>query len=94
MDPITSTLATLAIGINWAVVLAGMPHQVYTLFKTKSAKGLSVVTFSRYLIAFLCGLLYGIDIDNAPLIYGNIPTVFFSAIILGQIVYYKNRKTT
>lgn len=89
MDLLTTSLATAAIVINWTVVLAGMPHQMYKLFKTKNAKGLSTVTFSLYLVAFLFGFIYGVDIKNPALIYGNIPTVAFSAIILGQIIYYK-----
>lgn len=94
MDQATSTLETLAIFINWTVVLVGMPHQVYTLFKTKKVGGLSITTFSLYLIAFVCGLAYGLEINNNALIYGNIPTVLFSTIILGQIIYYKFFKYT
>jgi uncharacterized protein with PQ loop repeat len=96
MTDLTYILGSLAIATNWAVVLAGMPHQVYKLFKSKSAQGFSVATFSLYLISFLFGLFYGISVGNQPLIIGNIPTVFFSAIILAQILYYnfKNKSKT
>lgn len=86
---LVSILGIAGIVINWAVALAGMPHQIYKNFRYKRTEGLSILTFSLYVIAFTFGLLYGVMSKNTALIIGNIPLVLFSAIILGQIIYYR-----
>jgi uncharacterized protein with PQ loop repeat len=93
---LVSILGIAGVVINWAVALAGMPHQIYKNFKYKKIEGLSTFTFSLYVVAFTFGLLYGVTSKNMALIVGNVPLVLFSVIILGQIIYYRRiaKKTT
>lgn len=85
---LTAVLSALAIILNWAVALFGMPHQIAKLYRAKSAEGFSITTFSLYAISFTLALIYGIRIRDSALTIGNIPLVFFSTVILGQIMWY------
>ncbi len=62
--------------------------QAYRIFKRKSAKDLSIYTFSFQIISVLVWLLYGIEIYNLPIIISNIFATFtISLIILGWFLY-------
>lgn len=67
--------------------LAGLP-QVIKIFKRRSAKDISVITFSLLLLGAITFLLYGIEIKNTPLIAANILAVANSTlVIIGWFLY-------
>lgn len=67
---------------------AAMFPQAYRLFKRRSAKDISISSYSFLLITGIIWLLYGFEINNYPIVIpqliGNIPLVL---IIIAWILY-------
>lgn len=89
---ILSVLVTI-FGIIGGV--ANVP-QAYKIFKRKSAKDISILTYSILQISVIIWLLYGIEIKNIPIIITNtFSTVTVGIVIIGWFMYgkdYKNKK--
>lgn len=67
--------------------------QVYRIFKRKSAKDLSVFTFSFQLISAIIWLLYGLEIRDKPIIISNsFATVTIILILVGWFAYGRELK--
>ena len=66
--------------------LANLPQWI-KIFKRKSAKDISIITYSLVLLGSITWLLYGIEMKNFPLIISNV----FGAINVGLVVvgWYK-----
>jgi MtN3 and saliva related transmembrane protein len=77
-DIILETLASI-VGI---ISSFAMFPQVYRIFKRKSAKDISITTFSFLFIAGIIWILYGLNIQSFPIVISNLPG---SIIILGRI---------
>ena len=61
--------------------IANFP-QAYRIFKRKSAKDISIFTYSFLLIGAVIWIFYGIEIANFPIIITNI----FGAVNIGLVV--------
>ena len=67
--------------------LANIP-QVYRIFKRKSAKDISIITYAMVLAAVIIWVLYGIEIKDFPIIISNIfATISAALVILGWFLY-------
>jgi MtN3 and saliva related transmembrane protein len=69
--------------------------QIYKIFKRKSAKDISIITYTIVFIGTLTWLLYGIQLHDFPLIFCNVFGLFFvGLVILGWFIYgaEKNKK--
>jgi len=80
-------IAILAAIFGVGTGLANIP-QIIKIFRTKSAKDLSLTMFSIYLLSSIIWLWYGIYLINYPLIIANIVYVLtYSLIIIGFFIY-------
>ena len=83
-DFLLETLATL-VGI---VASIAMLPQVYKIFKRKSAKDISIITYSFLFIAGIIWVLYGFNIQSFPLIITNlIGSLSILGVIVGWFLY-------
>jgi MtN3 and saliva related transmembrane protein len=85
MADILAHLASIA-GI--AMSLANYP-QAYKIYKTKSSKDISLLTYIILVIGGLIWLLYGISIRNFPIIITYSFGTFSSFLVLIGIFKYK-----
>ncbi len=86
---ILSILATVFGVVNG---FANLP-QIYKIFKKKSAKDLSVVTYLVLTAGTIVWVLYGIEITNVPILVMNGLALFeFIIILLGIYLYGGYRK--
>ena len=84
IDLLLETLATF-VGIVGSVA---MLPQIYRLFKRKSAKDISISTYSFLFVAGIIWVLYGINIQSLPLIVTNfVGSVTLLGIIFGWFFY-------
>jgi MtN3 and saliva related transmembrane protein len=81
--PILATILGVITG------LANVP-QITKIFKTKSAKDLSLTTNNIFLLSSIVWLIYGFQLINYPLIIANIIYIItYSLIIVGFLIYGK-----
>jgi MtN3 and saliva related transmembrane protein len=79
-----SILAT----ISGIAASGAMLPQVYKIFKRKSAKDISILTYSMLSVISIIWILYGFEIQNFPVIISNGVGIFFLlAIIVGWFLY-------
>lgn len=85
-------LAVLATIFGLGEGLFNLP-QAHRIFKRKSAKDLSIITFSFQWISVIVWLFYGIEIFNLPIILSNIFAVItLSLVIIGWSLYGRDVK--
>lgn len=65
--------------------------QIYTLIKTKDAKGTSFVTFFGFSVLQLITITYGFMQRDAVLAWGTIPSFMLCALISTLIISYRRR---
>ena len=81
--PILATILGVTTG------LANIP-QIIKIFKTRSAKDLSITTNSIFFLSSIVWLLYGIQLINFPLIIANVIYIItYTLIIIGFLLYGK-----
>ncbi len=86
---VLSVLATVFGIVNG---FANFP-QIYKIFKTKSAKDISVLTYIILTIGSFVWILYGIEIKNFPVLIMNILAfIEFIFILIGCYLYGKKKK--
>ena len=56
--------------------------QAYQTITTQDTKGISFLMYIIFSLGVLCWLLYGISLNDKPMIYANIITLILSSIIL------------
>ena len=79
-----ATLATIFGVING---FANLP-QIYKIFKTKSAKDLSITTYITLTVGSIVWILYGIEIMNIPVLTMNgLALLEFIIILIGCYLY-------
>jgi len=62
--------------------------QAYKIFKRKSAKDISILTYSTVLVACVIWILYGIELRNFPVIITNsLATINVTLVIIGWFLY-------
>lgn len=82
-----SLLATLATIFGTIGGLANLP-QAYRIFKRKSAKDISIITYSIIMVSIIIWLLYGIELKNTPLIITNTFGVLSAGtVVVGWFLY-------
>ncbi len=84
-----SILATVA-GISMSMSAL---FQSYKIFKRKSARDISIVTFLVLTIGNIIWILYGIEMNNFPILITNSIGFFGAAsIVYGWFLYGKEKK--
>ena len=82
-------IAILATILGVITGLANIP-QIIKIFKTQSAKDLSLTTNTIFLMSSIVWLTYGITLNNYPLIIANIIYIItYSLIVIGFLMYGK-----
>ena len=76
-----SLLSILAMTFGIIMGLANIP-QVYKIFKRKSAKDISPITYSLLFIGSIVWFSYGLEIENFPVIIGNGVGIIVIAVLL------------
>ena len=66
-----------------------LPQALKTI-KTKSTTDLSLSMYFALFIGMICWLIYGIILEEGPIIIANVVTLVFTGIILFNII--KNKK--
>jgi MtN3 and saliva related transmembrane protein len=67
--------------------------QIYRIFKTRSAKDISPLTYIILTLGTIVWILYGIEIKNIPvLIMNSLALLQFILIIIGIFLYGKTKK--
>jgi len=70
--------------------LANLP-QIYRIFKRKSAKDISIITYLIIFVSCIIWILYGIEIRNSVIIITNIlGTTTVALVIIGWFLYGRN----
>ncbi|MDR0617456.1 MAG: hypothetical protein LBG23_01590 [Endomicrobium sp.] len=68
--------------------------QAIKLYKTKSSKGISLITFSGFNIIQLSSVLHGYIHKDYIFMFGMLVSLFFCGSISFLIIYYKIKYTT
>lgn len=63
--------------------------QVFKTIKTRNTEGLSLLMYSFWVTAVLLWLIYGLMINDTPLIVANTISFFSTVVILGMIIFNK-----
>lgn len=79
---------TTIIGV---VMSLGHFFQAYKIYKTKSWKDISIVTFSIFALGSLIWLLYGININQIPIIISFIIGLIGSGSVLFLAIKYRKK---
>ena len=66
----------------FCTTVAFLPQLIHTL-KTKHTEGISLGMYAIFVIGIILWLVYGILIDEMPVIVANMITLLFASIILG-----------
>lgn len=93
LQPISEpTTMTTSIGLvaAFCTTLAFLP-QVIKIWKTKSVGDLSFGTFTVFTFGVAMWLVYGLLIDDLPVIIANVVTLVLQATILFQMFRYRGR---
>lgn len=80
-------LSILATTVGSLMALASLP-QIYKIYKRKSAKDISALSFSFYILGGIIWMLYGIELKSFAVIFSNSLSVLTSAIVLFQWFLY------
>ena len=83
-----SVLATLATIFGTAMAFSNIP-QAHKIFKRKSAKDLSKLTYSLLAFGSFIWLLYGIELGNLPIIITYSVGTLSCIVVLIQCYFYK-----
>ncbi|MEK6807731.1 MAG: SemiSWEET family transporter [Nanoarchaeota archaeon] len=80
-------LSTLALVFGTVSGVANLP-QAYRIFKRKSAKDISIVTYSFLLAGALAWIAYGAELKNLPIVLTNIlGAVNIGLVVIGWLMY-------
>jgi uncharacterized protein with PQ loop repeat len=75
--------------LQLAVVFVGMPMQISLNYHSHSTAGLSGWMFISAGLASVAWFVHAkYEINSAPLFMSQIPSIFFSCVIVGQMVCY------
>ena len=81
-------LAVLAT-ISGIVASSAYYPQAYRIFKGKSAKDISLSTFSMFSLGIFFWLLYGFELRNLPIIIPNVVALVGCVLVISLSIYYK-----
>lgn len=72
--------------------IANLP-QALKIFRRKSAKDISILTYSFLLAGAIIWIFYGIEINNFPVIIANsLGTINIGLVVIGWILYGRETK--
>ncbi|WP_151193860.1 SemiSWEET family transporter [Cysteiniphilum sp. JM-1] len=89
---LVTTVGWIATVITVIYTLFGLPMQIRTNFKRKSAEGLSLLLFCFLFLTFLSWVFYGGLKSDYFIVVPNGLGAFFAFIVLGQIILYSKRQ--
>lgn len=73
------------------MAMANLP-QAYKIFKTESAKDISMITYPLLFVGAIVWVLYGIELRDFPLIFANsIGIMAIGLVIFGWFLYGKEK---
>jgi len=82
-------LSILAATLGSLMVLASLP-QIYKIFKRKSAKDISAISYSCFTINNVVWILYGIELGSYAVILSNaLSAITCVIVLLGWYLYGK-----
>lgn len=85
------TLLYVLASVSGVFLAFGALPQALKIFKSKSAKDISPVTYFIVVVGGFIWVLYGLEIGNLPIILSNIVGIVISGIILaGWLLYGRN----
>jgi len=80
-------LSTLATIFGALMSFASIP-QAYKIFKRKSAKDVSALTFFLFFIGSIIWIFYGIEIKNIPIIFSySFGTLTSLSVLVARYIY-------
>ena len=82
-----SLLSIVATVVGIFMALAGFPQAV-KIYQRKSAKDISVLTYLIIDIGAIVWILYGLELNNFPIIISNVLGLTTSTFILIEYYYY------
>lgn len=87
-------MLSLIIGITAGIICAvSFIPQVVKIFRTKNADDLSVITFSAFALGIFLWLVYGLMVNDLPVIFANLVTLSLVVVLLAlKIKYAKSAK--
>ena len=88
LEAYANILMVLATVFGSLLSLAYFP-QVYKIYKRKSVADISILMYSIAFPALIVWLIYGISINNVPLIISNIIAVIGCFSIIAEYFIYK-----
>ena len=89
----TMTILAILATISGIVASLGLFPQALKIFKRKSAKDLSILTFSLGIVNNSLWVLYGFELKNWPIIISNaVAVVNLAIVIFGWILYGRETK--
>ena len=87
----TTLLGTLATIFGTIGAFANIP-QAYKIFKRKSAKDISIITYTLVFLGTITWLLYGIQLKDFPLVFSNsVGLIFITLVIIGWFFYGRGK---
>jgi MtN3 and saliva related transmembrane protein len=85
-------LSYLASFFGMLMSFASIP-QAYLIFKRKSAKDVSILTYILFCVGSIVWVFYGLELNNTTIIYPYLIGTFTSAFVLvGWLLYRKKKK--
>ena len=82
-----SFLSILATIFGSAMAISNFP-QALKIFRRRSAKDISIITFSILLVGAIVWVLYGIEIKSIPIIFSNsLGTIGVTFVMVGWFLY-------
>lgn len=88
--PLMSFVTSVGLVAAFCTTLAFLP-QVIKIWRTKSVGDLSFGTFTVFTFGVAMWLVYGLLIDDLPVIIANVVTLALQSTILFQMVRYRAR---
>lgn len=82
------TLTLVGLGAAACTTIAFIP-QIVRNHRRRSAGDLSLLSFSVFTAGVILWLVYGLAINNLPIIVANVLTLGVNLINLGQMVWYR-----
>jgi MtN3 and saliva related transmembrane protein len=82
-----SILSVLAAMSSTAMFFVALP-QIYKIFKRKSAKDISAISYTGFTLGALVWILYGIELGSGTVIFSNVLSAATSiGVLVGWFMY-------
>ena len=88
-EKVTQWIGRLAMCSQFALIGIGKPHQIWIMWQTGSAEGVSIVMNVLILIACILWWIYGYRKSDPAIWAPQIPAVAFMVVITIMTFYYQ-----